>query len=232
VVCATAALGDVIQSATCTAGATTVSGTASCFAESPAPGVSAEASSGFVVGASASASARMRLPPFPEEPTDYGSATASVSWSEELYTLGPVREGYVSLGLGGSEAGGYGGGGAAGGAVGPYSIVCETEDPCSIGGYFLFELGVPFSLSGFADATAGGVEGDGGAGIFESFQLYEALTDCGSPPCGPDLSMPVSVLTTPEPSTAPTVLLGALGMLGLASWRRRLLIARKNRSVL
>ena len=55
---------------------------------------------------------------------------------------------------------------------------------------------------------------------FMGFSLYESLPG----DTGADILNPVSVFLgspAPEPTTASTILLGALGITGLAAWRRR-----------
>jgi hypothetical protein len=229
--CASAVFGSVVQSATCLTNGTYTYGDPSCSAAAPAPtDTQAEATTGLL-GDTVTASAQASINP--NQDGGFGEAFADIESEEQLYFNTPVRPGYAFISIvlaAGSEVVGtaYTGvpvpaAGDSSGAVGPYSLQCDDQQAaCSMIGYYPIELGVPFSVTMSAGASAVAsstiTSSSAQAAATVSFLLYEV-----SPTGGPDLSSSVQFLTTPEPSLTGLVGASLLGLLVLRRQRQRLL---------
>jgi len=145
-------------------------------------------------------------------PTCNQPATATIDFSMDLYTPGPIKDGIAMLQLILSDDGIAAGAARVSGDIGPYSLgSCPKGLTCQLGGYFPFELGVPFTidLSGLANGGAGFL-------VSASLQLFEAPTQAGDP-----VGAPVHIYLVPEPSLAVLTVTGIFALLLFAFIRRR-----------
>lgn len=141
--------------------------------------------------------------------------TATMDFTMDLYTAGPVRDGiaYVLLSI-------AQGGGVIpdiSGAIGPYSLGgCASELSCVLFGYFPFELGIPFTID--LSGIAVGSPPNNGAHFLASasLQLYELPTQAGD-----RAGAPVQINLVPEPSSAGLAFTGLSALILFAIRRKR-----------
>jgi hypothetical protein len=172
----------IIESSTCTIPGTSVTTTNGCSVGTAPPAAAGVAFSTTVgVG---EFSGIIAVDANVVAPDEAGSASASLSFLDELYTSGPVRPGLMAITFGGGYAdnGEYDGSGSA--QIGPwcgFSIgsVAPSGD-CGLpgDGFIPVELGTQFALQatmgGYARSTQAGGGGSVGVSLNFSIEFFEA----------------------------------------------------------
>ena len=204
----------ITLSTTCASGNNTVLGAGSCGVKNSTGSAGAQSLATFIVSSntvtvdaitSATASTGGNTATFGFAPF---SASATVAITADLYTTGPVRQGYVEV-SGGSQTGdgGDGGGNSSYSVGSAMSSFCPVNSSCygTLGSRLVpIQLGTSFtftetqSANGETDPTD--FLGDGLANTSETFTFFEA-----------DGVTPVTVFDSsavPEPATWPLFALG------------------------
>lgn len=178
----------VTLTTTCSSSSQTVTGGSSCrlsdgvgYGEAQASGSFAISGNTLTVNAYVNASAAPGTPP-PAQFYAPFSASSTVAIAADLYTTGPLRQGYVVMsGTSQTTDGGVGGGNVSYSIGSALSLDCPVNRICSNGQYpnlMPIELGTSFTFSNVTTASGQSdiveFQGDGLALTADTFTFFEA----------------------------------------------------------